>query len=406
VFGLEIDLAATRADHDRRRQSRLERSAEPRKIKRGLQLEPMEERMLLAIGAGPDLEEVFSNDGAPIVAGDVRHISPRELKFRFDSTQVINPASLGAIQLVRSNGDGVFSPGLTASSVVTGASQTSFDGDVATLSSVDDFYNGRTLTFTSGPLNGQSTTVLDYAGATRTFTVAPALSATPTAGATFEVNDLTIRPAFAGLGDRASEVVLRFADRLPDDFYRIHIVGTGAAALSNNLGQPFNGGADLDIDFQLDQGTQIAAVVPQPVFRSGNALTYNNPDGGNGLDQIEVYFDSNSLAGGSGGGGVENPGYYQLIFTGATANTADDVLLNPASVTYFPARAMALLTFNPGDLSILDTGSTVGTYCPRRCLRSSPARTQVPALPRLWISVRWAPRPRSSPDKPMCNLTG
>ncbi len=49
----------------------------------------------MAIGAGPDLEEILPNDGAALSNGDVRNVSPRELTLRFDSTQVINPASLG-----------------------------------------------------------------------------------------------------------------------------------------------------------------------------------------------------------------------------------------------------------------------------------------------------------------------
>jgi hypothetical protein len=209
--------------------------------RRGLHLEPMEERMLMAIGAGPDLDEIVPNDGAPLVGGDVRHVSPRELVVRFDSTQVLNPATLSAIQISRSGGDGFFTPGLLNSSVINATSSTVFAGD-ATLSAADDFYNGKPLTFTSGPLAGQIATVTDYIGSSRTFIVAPALAATPTPGDAFQVNlntaaDVPITPALVTVGDRSNEVVIRFADRLPDDFYRVHIVGSGAGALANLSGQ-------------------------------------------------------------------------------------------------------------------------------------------------------------------------
>lgn len=73
--------------------------------------------------------------------------------------------------------------------VVTGNSNTSFRGDNS-LSAVDDFYNGQTLVFTSGPLVNESVYVADYDGGTRTFTVAPSLSSTPLVGATFDIGVL------------------------------------------------------------------------------------------------------------------------------------------------------------------------------------------------------------------------
>ena len=48
----------------------------------------------------------------------------------------------------------------------------------------NDHYNGRTLTFTSGPLAGQMTTILDYNGATKVVTVA-AMTEAPANGNQF-----------------------------------------------------------------------------------------------------------------------------------------------------------------------------------------------------------------------------
>lgn len=54
------------------------------------------------------------------------------------------------------------------------------------LSSADDFYNGRTLRFITGTQAGNSRTITDYTGATRTFTTA-AFGGAPAAGDLFEV---------------------------------------------------------------------------------------------------------------------------------------------------------------------------------------------------------------------------
>ena len=68
---------------------------------------------------------------------------------------------------------------ITTSSVSDAApGESSFKG-ASTLSSVDDAYAGGTLTFTSGALAGQSSTVTGYAGATREITVSPAFSEPP-----------------------------------------------------------------------------------------------------------------------------------------------------------------------------------------------------------------------------------
>jgi hypothetical protein len=54
----------------------------------------------------------------------------------------------------------------------------SFNGSSA-LSGSDDFYNGSVLAFTGGALRGLARRISDYAGSTRTITLAPALPAAP-----------------------------------------------------------------------------------------------------------------------------------------------------------------------------------------------------------------------------------
>ncbi|MEO8495948.1 MAG: hypothetical protein ABI614_12810, partial [Planctomycetota bacterium] len=81
-------------------------------------LEPLEQRQLLAIG--PQLAGIQPDAGALLREGDVRHISPRELVFKFNDAAVIDPNTLvaidpttgsptfGGIRLTRSGGSGSF----------------------------------------------------------------------------------------------------------------------------------------------------------------------------------------------------------------------------------------------------------------------------------------------------------
>jgi len=62
------------------------------------------------ITGGPELVEVITNAGSKLRDGDVLHIGPRELLFRFSTDQIIDPLSLDGIQIVRSV-DGVFGNG-------------------------------------------------------------------------------------------------------------------------------------------------------------------------------------------------------------------------------------------------------------------------------------------------------
>tara|TARA_B100001013_G_scaffold331809_1_gene247654 strand:+ start:8532 stop:9701 length:1170 start_codon:yes stop_codon:yes gene_type:complete len=66
---------------------------------------------------------------------------------------------------------------LSALSMIVGTSHnsptpttTTFASDTGALSSVNDFYKGRIIVFTSGSLTGQVRTILDYTGATKLFT--------------------------------------------------------------------------------------------------------------------------------------------------------------------------------------------------------------------------------------------
>src|SRR5438552_16598836 len=65
-------------------------------------------------------------------------------------------------------------------------------------------------------------------------------------------DDVPITPGFIGLGDAPREVVMRFASTLPDDVYKITLVGSGLTPLKDTSGAAFNSGADANLTFTLD----------------------------------------------------------------------------------------------------------------------------------------------------------
>ncbi len=147
---------------------------------------------------GPELVKIIPNQGGEVVDGDVLSVAPRELILEFNSHQRIDPATLGAIQIVRSGGDGTFGDG----------------------------------------------------------------------------NEQTIVPGYIARGEQDNEVIIRFAETLPDDQYRLIIRGDeGNSPLRNIDGVPFNGGSDSTIRFDLDLGAQVVSVVPQPVYRGPIQVT-------------------------------------------------------------------------------------------------------------------------------------
>src|SRR4051794_38543354 len=77
---------------------------------KSLRLESFEQRTLFAIG--PQLIAIIPNEGEEIQANQILHVPPRELTFRFDDGQTIDPsaANLANIQIVR-GGDHILGNG-------------------------------------------------------------------------------------------------------------------------------------------------------------------------------------------------------------------------------------------------------------------------------------------------------
>ena len=102
-------------------------------------------------------------------------------------------------------------------------------------------------------------------------------------------NDIPVVAAYRGLGDTGREIIFRFAEDLPDDVYRVDILGRGPLAVRNVNGQRFNSGVDSGLQFELDLGAKIEAVVPQPVVRQANGSLLQQ------RNVIEVYFNDDDL---------------------------------------------------------------------------------------------------------------
>ncbi len=137
-------------------------------------------------------------------------------------------------------------------------------------------------------------------------------------------DDLLITPSYIGLGDTEREVVIRFAEPLPDDSYLIDILGRGPFTLRNATGLPFNNGNNQSVRFDLDLGPNIQAVVPQPVVRTSNGtLTQLR-------NQIYVYFNSDRLDAAQ----AVKKDYYQLVYTADSLTSSDDFIVPLSAVNY------------------------------------------------------------------------
>ncbi len=176
-------------------------------------------------------------------------------------------------------------------------------------------------------------------------------------------DDVTINPGLVTLADNASnEVVIRFADQLVDDKYRLEVFGFDDASRSivglRNEDEEFlvsrtPGERSEVVNFELKLGALIEAVVPQPVVRNADgSLTQNR-------NEIVVYFNEDPLfveddptTGQPTSRSAENPRFYQLLLTQDTVRTTDDVIYNPTSVVYDQATHTARLFF-AGDINNL-----------------------------------------------------
>ncbi|WP_345683058.1 tandem-95 repeat protein [Novipirellula caenicola] len=175
-------------------------------------------------------------------------------------------------------------------------------------------------------------------------------------------DDLQITPGLVTLGDpNENEVVVRFAESLPDDDYRVEVFGyddpglgiSGLRNIENEFLVPRTAGQRSEvINFSLRLGALIEAVVPQPVVRLADGSLQQN------RNEIVVYFNEDPLFVENDDNGnptersAENPRFYQLLLTDETARTTDDLLFHPDSVEYDATTHTARLFFS-GDINDL-----------------------------------------------------
>ena len=380
----------------------------PRVASRQLFLESLEDRRLLAVG--PQLIGIQPNDGEllPFDNPDyIRTTAPRDLLFRFDENQVFDPTDLDGIQITRSSLDGDF----TSASVTTDFNSGGLVSVKFSATKLGIAENDIKLVFTKRDLGGPGTPSIGVVGkridvslnintgnestasdlivalnqdvAARALIQAeviagdegadiasPSNSYSPllTSGA----NDVVIEPGYLGVADAPNEIIVRFAETLPDDLYRIDVYGDGLNALRNDQGVAFNdltddgvdNGVAQSIQFELDLGAQIISVVPQPIVRQADGSLVQN------RNQILVYFNADDLNPTS----AENTNFYQLIYTGEGSNGAggntgeashptlsniDDVVVFPETAVYNAELDAVLLTFAD---NIDDPTRTSGTY--------------------------------------------
>ena len=170
--------------------------------------EGLEERCVMTVG--PGLVSVAPNVGSFLNNNDIRTDAPRELVFQFSPGHNINVNTLGAIEILRSGGDGIFGAGGTAADVAMPAAY------VDQLNSAEP--NKIVYRFASTPVDDSYRIVVHGAG--------PGTVLTSNLGV--------------------------FGDTIAD---------------AQQIG------ADTTLNFQLDLGAQVVSVVPQPVTRVAGTLT-------------------------------------------------------------------------------------------------------------------------------------
>ena len=144
-------------------------------------------------------------------------------------------------------------------------------------------------------------------------------------------NDVAVVPGSILVDDapNQNQVVIRFADTLPDDVYQIN-VGAGLGSAANGKVRA------TTVPLRLDLGAFVTAVVPQPVVRSGAALTQARNTIVTYFNREDPLVDTKAAA--------ENPAFYRLIEVDASGADVGAVI-NPADVSYDPATGKAMLTF-------------------------------------------------------------
>ena len=87
-----------------------------RRLLRGLHVESLEDRRLMALG--PQLVGIQPDDGHLLQPNETLNIAPLDLTFRFDETTQIDYSTVNGIQLWRTGFDNQFTPASVASDLL------------------------------------------------------------------------------------------------------------------------------------------------------------------------------------------------------------------------------------------------------------------------------------------------
>ncbi|MEZ6062800.1 MAG: GEVED domain-containing protein [Planctomycetaceae bacterium] len=372
------------------------------------QSELLETRALLA---APTLIDVESGTGKMIAEDSVISFSPDELVLNFDSVPDLDPATVSSTTVfVETPGaDGAFDGndvvvpvtfvgiGANPNEVLLQFGQSlksdlyriTIQGAVAN-TNAEPFNGGTDDTFgfeidlptptliAAKPNEGQflnldplkPTTILSIAPREITLQFQPGDILDPATISTstiqveragfdgdFDNGTTRVPVGWVGIGDSPEEVILRFAENLPDDDYRIVLDGDGTnldsvtvTPITTVLDEVLGDGVDTTVNFELELGARVVAVVPQPITRNGaGALTQRR-------DQIVLYLNDDDLDLTS----VETREFYQLIATMDTLDPSDDVVYLPKAsggVVYDSASDTITLTFDSNIYLLAGQGS-------------------------------------------------
>ncbi len=166
------------------------------------------------------------------------------------------------------------------------------------------------------------------------------------------IGDTYITPGYVGVGETGREVVMRFSSPLPDDAYRIDILGRGSIALRNTAGQAYNGGTDTSLGFRLDLGARIESIVPQPITRNANGTLSQ------ALDTIHVYLNNDEL----NLADAENEAFYQLRYSSSSVSSQDDQIVYPRQAVYNAAAGRVELKFARDLNQYFTSGGSQGSF--------------------------------------------
>ncbi len=329
---------------------------------------PLRGSQTIGIGSTTDTSRSLVLSGANAAKGSTNFGLTNNLEVRFVARDGGSTGLGTSVSVTRVDRGGAGAPTVTVSGKTINVVLNSNPLNATTAREFVDAINANVAA--SSLIEAQ---LVSGSGATRIGAAATSYSPIKLSG----VTDIEIVPGYIGLGDSNREVVLRFAEALPDDSYRIEILGQGIRTLKNVAGEPFNMGASASVAFELQLGAQILSVVPQPVTKDATtgALSWNR------REEIDVYFSHDALidvdsivsvngvsltqlraerggvlyfqntdvivfSGGVTQRGAINPQYYQLINSKGTLTTADDAaVVLPTRVRYYPEADRVSLRF-------------------------------------------------------------